>query len=121
GKLVGLGNHHFIPKTKVFYFPANQKEEYEAHVKIEYVIRKWQEEYKKLHRGHSTNHGVSRTVYVRSSCNGAKRNITAAGYGQSLTSGWLHFVFLFILTQKAFIIEWDEAAPLEDYLFPKGY
>lgn len=76
----------------------------------------WQENYRKLHK--DILQSRRRRQFVVFSC--MEEGYKCAGYGNRL-GGITSLLFLSILTQRAFLIEWDQAGvPLDNYLLPNG-
>lgn len=75
----------------------------------------WQESYKKLHQDILQARRPQRFIVF--TC--TEEGYGCGGYGNRL-GGITSLLFLSILTQRAFLIEWDHEAPLERYLVPKG-
>ncbi|KAJ7360577.1 hypothetical protein OS493_015685 [Desmophyllum pertusum] len=99
------GQSSFYTEDESIYFSATQMEKYEQR-KDRICGQKWQEEYKKLHRDILQSRRPRQFIVL--SCN-EPEEYNCAGYGNRL-QGMASLLFLSILTQRAFIIEWDEAA-----------
>ncbi|KAL9975049.1 hypothetical protein ACROYT_G012165 [Oculina patagonica] len=77
----------------------------------------WQENYKKLHK--DILQSRRRRQFIVFSC--MEEGYKCAGYGNRL-GGITSLLFLSILTQRAFLIEWDQTGvPLDNYLLPKEH
>ena len=79
--------------------------------------QKWQENYKKLHR--DILESRRRRQFLVFTCK--QKRFPCSGYGNRL-GAITSLLFLSILTQRAFLIEWDVGVhvPLEVYLEPKA-
>ena len=76
----------------------------------------WQDNYKKLHKDILQSRRPRQFIVL--SCKEA--GFKCAGYGNRL-GGIASLLFLSILTQRAFLIEWNQAGvPLDNFLLPKG-
>ena len=76
----------------------------------------WQENYKKLHRDILQSRRPRQFLVFSCTEVGYK----CAGYGNRI-GGITSLLFLAILTQRAFLIEWDQTGvPLDNYFLPKG-
>ena len=77
--------------------------------------QKWQNKYSKLHREILLSQRERKFIVY--SCK--EKGYGCAGYGNRL-GAITSLLFLSVLTQRAFLIEWGRGVPLDFYLHPKG-